>query len=215
MKNWKTFFAVFFLLLLIAIYFSSVKILAAIGEFPVINETPEHCDAVIVLNTGMEYYPRLIEAASLYKRGYVKNVVINGNRKTDALRELEEKGLEQCCPWYEERIRILELLEVPRKDVIAISAEDVYDTISEAKAVGEEIIKTGISSVIITTSKSHTRRARHIWRNVWPNQLKIKMVSAKDDPYDPRGWWKSGRQIRWVLSEYGAWVYYYWKVIKK
>jgi hypothetical protein len=38
-------------------------------------------------------------------------------------------------------------------------------------------------------------------------------VSAKTDPYDPGGWWKDGRQIRWLMTEYGAWIYYYWKNI--
>jgi len=202
-----------FLCLISLLYFLSSVVLSSIGSFLVADDAPYKADAIVVLNTGMEYYPRLIEAASLYKEGYAKKIVINGNRKTEALRELEKKGFVHCCLWYEERLRILELYNVSRDDVITISAEDVYDTVGEARIVGEEIIKTGISSVIITTSKSHTRRACHIWENIWSNQLKIKMVSAKDDPYDPEGWWKSGRQIKWVLSEYGAWIFYYWKKI--
>ena len=35
----------------------------------------------------------------------------------------------------------------------------------------------------------------------------------KDDPFNPKAWWKEGRQIRWVLSEYGAWFYYYWQAL--
>ncbi|MBW1682560.1 MAG: hypothetical protein JRJ83_14210 [Deltaproteobacteria bacterium] len=49
----------------------------------------------MVLNTGVEYYPRLLEAAALFKKGRAKWVVINGNRKTDVLRELEGKGFER------------------------------------------------------------------------------------------------------------------------
>jgi hypothetical protein len=37
------------------------------------------------------------------------------------------------------------------------------------------------------------------------------MVSAEIDPYDPRSWWKDGRQIRWILAEYGVWFIYWWK----
>ena len=35
------------------------------------------------------------------------------------------------------------------------------------------------------------------------------------DIYNPQGWWREGKQIRWVLAEYGAWIYYYWKVLKE
>lgn len=209
----KYYIAIFVFCIVSLMYFSSGSILSLIGKFLVIDEAPVCSDAVIVLNTGVEYYPRLIEAAGLYNQGYVKKIVINGNRKTDTLRRLEELGLEYCCPWYEDRLRILELYGIPREDVITISAEDVYDTITEANAVGDAITGKGISLVLIVTSKSHTKRAKHIWQHVIGNELKIKMISAKDDPYDPEGWWKSGRQIKWVLSEYGAWVFYYWKNI--
>ena len=43
------------------------------------------------------------------------------------------------------------------------------------------------------------------------NRLSIYMVAAASDPYDPDNWWKDGRQIRWLLAEYGAWIFYWWK----
>ena len=186
-------------------------ILTYIGEFLIFDEKPTFSDAVVVLNTGMEYYPRLMEASVLYKQGFAFRVVINGNRKTDALRNLEKKGFRPCCPWYEGRTRILELLGVPREDVIPISIEDAYDTVSEAVGVGKALMEAGVESIIITTSKSHTRRARHIWKNLYPETLKIHTVAARMDPYTPEGWWREGRQIKWVLAEYGAWLYYFWK----
>ncbi|MBN1625853.1 MAG: YdcF family protein [Deltaproteobacteria bacterium] len=197
--------------IVILLYVFSGGILASLGNFLVVDEKPVHSDAVVVLNTGVEYHPRLEEAASLYRKGFAEKIVINGNRKTDALRELERRGLKHCCPWYEERFRILELLGVRRSDIIAISVEDAYDTISEAQAVGGELIKAGIDSIIIATSKSHTGRALSIWKNLFAGRFKLKVVAAQKDPYSPRGWWKDGRQIRWVMSEYGAWLYYFWK----
>lgn len=189
----------------------SDNILTWVGTLIVKDEKPIYADAVVVLNTGIAYYPRLIEAASLYGQGLVKKVIINGNRKTEILRELEKKGYQPCCAWYEGRIRILELLGVKREDVIAISVEDAYDTISEAKAVGKFLSDRKIKKIIITTSKYHTRRACYIWKSLYKDKLVIKMVAAKRDPYSPKTWWKSGRQIKSVLAEYGAWLYYYWK----
>ena len=77
--------------------------------------------------------------------------------------------------------------------------------------MGKELARNGIENLIIVTSKSHTRRARHIWNSMWSEKFNIQMVSAKEDPFDPESWWMSGRQIKWVLAEYGAWIFYYLK----
>lgn len=167
-------------------------------------------DAAVVLYTGVEYYPRLMEAARRYTDGLVKSIVVNGNRKSDILRRLEKKGFVPCCHWAEDTIRILGLFGVPRDRIITVSAEDAFDTISEAEAVGKELLQSGIRSILLTTSKSHTRRARHIWNRLYGDRLSITAVSARTDLYDPDGWWRDGRQVRWVLAEYGAWVYYWW-----
>ncbi len=202
-----------FALLLLGLFFlfSSEPILTRLGSFLILDEKPVDSDAVVVLNSGVEYYPRLIEAADLFQKGFVKRIVINGNRKTDTLRSLEEKGFKECCPWYENSLRILSLYGVPRDRVMWISAEDAYDTVSEAEIVGNELVQKGFKSIIVTTSKYHTKRARFIWVKMFGDRLSICAVSAKSDPFDPNGWWKEGRQVRWVLAEYGAWIYYYWK----
>ena len=196
------------LLSAILVYFFSPLLLKALGNFIVRDERPVRSDAIVVLNSGVEYFPRLIEAASLYQHGIARTIVINGNRKTDALRDLEKKGFEACCPWYENSLRILSLYRIPRSRVIELSAEDAYDTISEAQTVGKELLARGMKNIIVTTSKYHTRRAAHVWKTLFKDRLTVHTVAAKTDPFDPDGWWKQGRQIRWVLAEYGAWVFY-------
>ena len=185
------------------------KVLTGIGSFLVVEDIPTKADATVVLNTGVDIYPRLLEAASLYKNIKVEKVVINGNRKTDILRNLESKGYEPACKWYANVMKVLIHQGVARDHIVAISAEDAFDTISEAGIVGEILINNGMNNVIITTSKFHSRRARHIWNDLYRERLKIYVAPAQHDPFDPAAWWKSGRQIRWVLSEYGAWGYYY------
>lgn len=214
-KKKRLHIAIAILCLISLLYAGSGRILSSIGWFLVVDEGSVNCDAVVVLNTGVEYYPRLMEAADLYKKGYVKTIVINGDRKTDSLRGLEEMGFESCCPWYEDTFRILELLGVLRTDIMAISAEDAYDTVSEAQLVGKELLQSGIKKIIVTTSKYHTRRAGLIWKRIYKNDLQITVIPAESDPFDPEGWWRSGRQIRWVMAEYGAWVFYLWKIRSK
>lgn len=142
-------------------------------------------------------------------------MVINGNRKTDVIRELERQGFQGCCAWYEDSVRVLRLKGVPDEKIVRIAAENAYDTVSEAEIVGRTIIGAGVKRIILATSKFHTRRARFIWKNMYERQLEVQAVAASSDPYNPQGWWHEGKQIRWVLAEYGAWIYYYWKSIKK
>ena len=189
------------------------KILTGIGSILVVEDIPKKAEAAVVLNGGVDIYPRLIEAANLYRKVKVDRVVINGNRKTDILRDLESSGYEPPYKWHAEIISVLNHQKVPKDHIMAISAEDAYDTISEAKKVRAILINNGMSKIIITTSQFHSRRARHIWSKMYKGKLKVFVAPAKNDPFNPEAWWKSGRQVRQVLSEYGAWVYYYLKKI--
>ncbi|MFC1837056.1 YdcF family protein [Thermodesulfobacteriota bacterium] len=206
----KIFFAIILVIFLAVIH---EKILTGIGSALVVEDVPQKADVAVVLNTGVDIYPRLIEAADLYRKVKVDRVIINGNRKTDTLRDLESSGYKPPNKWHAELISILAHLKVPKNHILAISAEDAYDTVSEAKIVGEILINNGIKNVVITTSKFHSRRARHIWSSMYEGKLNVFVASAQHDPFNPEAWWKSGRQARWVLSEYGAWVYYYLKKI--
>lgn len=199
-------------LLLTTTWLATPVLLGAAGRFLVDDDRATRADAAVVLTTGVDYYPRLIEAAALYREQRVARVVIDGNRKTDVLRRLEARGFVPAAPWQEDSLRILELLGVPRGDVLAVSAEDAYDTVSESRLVVPALQAAGIRSVLVTTSKSHTRRSDYIWRRLHGDVLAIATVAAREDPYDPEGWWRNGRQIRWVLAEYGAWLYLHWKL---
>lgn len=190
----------------------AAPVLTRVGGFLIDTAPPRKADAAVVLATGVDYYPRLMEAADLYRQGLVHTVVIDGNRKSAALRSLEARGYEPPCHWAAESIRILELLGVPENRILAVSAEDAYDTISEAMYVGARLQATPLEHLIITTSKFHTRRAAYIWRRMYPGRFVIQSAAAAEDPFRADGWWREGRQIRQLLAEYGAWAYYFWKI---
>jgi uncharacterized SAM-binding protein YcdF (DUF218 family) len=209
----KKFFIAGLVLLLLgwALYKGRGPILQKMGSLLILDKRPPPCDAAVVLYTGAEYYPRLAEAASLYRGGLARQVVINGNRKTEFVRKLERQGYDPCCPWYEDALRVLEILGVPRGAVIWVDAEDAYDTVTEARIVGKVLFDRGMKNITVTTSKFHTRRAHHIWKDMYGDKLHLFSAAATEDPFDPKGWWKDGEQVRWVLAEYGGWMYYLWK----
>ncbi|NOY67689.1 MAG: YdcF family protein [Gammaproteobacteria bacterium] len=188
----------------------STPVLTWSGRFLIRNDTLGQSDAVIVLTTGVDYYPRLTEAARIYKQQLTDKIIINGNRKSDTLRQIETLGYKPASHWSENPIRMLIVMGVPRKNIIAVNGEDIFDTVSEAKLVGKYALDQGIKNITIVTSKFHTKRAGYIWEYTYPDELTIKVSAAQDDPFDPDSWWKSGRQIRALLGEYGGWLYYFW-----
>ena len=179
------------------------------------KDTPPHrADAVVVLETGIDYEPRLIEAAKLVREGYASVVAVDGNRKTPVIRELEAAGFTPAVPWDTNRKRVLSLLGVDDDQILSISVEDAYDTITEARGVAPVLKRAGYKKLLIVTSRFHTRRAGHIWRSQFGDDFDITTVAASKDPFDPDGWWHDGRQIRQLMAEYGGWLFYYLNELK-
>ena len=54
----------------------------------------------------------------------------------------------------------------------------------------------GWKSVIIVTSNYHTRRARYIFRKVFPGDIKVAMASARDADFDPSKWYEHRRAVQ-------------------
>jgi uncharacterized SAM-binding protein YcdF (DUF218 family) len=185
-------------------------LLTAMGRLVVDVRIPTRADAAVVL-AGPTYWARLQEAARLYRAGIVDVLVIDGGRKDDTLRQLEAAGFAPACPWYQDSLTALEMMGVPATDVVAIDASEAYDTVSEALWVGAAIERLGLRELIITTSQYHTRRSGLIWRAVSAGRFTIYTAGASGDGYTPNGWWRDGRQVRWLLAEYGGFLYYGWK----
>ena len=116
----KIFLALLILALLAVLH---QKILTGLGTFLIKEDIPSKSDAAVVLYTGVDIYPRLIEAADLYKQAEIEKVIINGNRKTEILRDLESSGYVTPCHWYADELSTLIHLGVPKDHIMAISAE--------------------------------------------------------------------------------------------
>lgn len=198
-------------IVIVLLYLSRAAWLGYLGRSLVVDEPEAKADVAVVLSTGVDYIPRLLQAATLYRHGRVSMVLINGNRKTDVIRKLEKKGFVPCCNTYENSLRILEMHGVPREKVWTVDAEDVFDTVSEAQTIKPFLARHEVKSMIITTSKFHTRRARYVWQKVMETEEGIYASAAQDDPFDPGGWWTQGRQVKQVMGEYGGLAYYLWK----
>jgi uncharacterized SAM-binding protein YcdF (DUF218 family) len=67
-------------------------------------------------------------------------------------------------------------------------------------------------SVIVVTSNYHTRRARYIFRRVFPQGMEIRMASARDGDFDPELWWEKRKSIKQLTREIAAMAVALWEL---
>ena len=104
---------IFTAIILLSLFIFRASWLGYLGNSLIVNDENARADVAVVLSTGVDYVPRLLQAAQLYKDKRVKKILINGNRKTDAIRKLEQQGFVPACKWPENSLRILEMYGVP------------------------------------------------------------------------------------------------------
>ena len=67
--------------------------------------------------------------------------------------------------------------------------------------IAEDLHKSDFHSVIIVTSKAHTRRVRTIWRKLVGTEPRMIVHYAQDDNYDGAHWWRHTRDALDVMRE--------------
>jgi uncharacterized SAM-binding protein YcdF (DUF218 family) len=65
--------------------------------------------------------------------------------------------------------------------------------------------------LIVVTSNYHTRRARYIFRKVFPQAIEVYVASARDGDFDPDQWWMKRKSIKQLMRELAAMVVAIWE----
>ncbi|PYU60720.1 MAG: hypothetical protein DMG56_15135 [Acidobacteria bacterium] len=64
----------------------------------------------------------------------------------------------------------------------------------------------------MVTSNFHTRRARYIFRQVFPQGLEVRIASARDGDFDPQHWWEKRKSIKELTREFAGMVVALWEL---
>jgi uncharacterized SAM-binding protein YcdF (DUF218 family) len=70
------------------------------------------------------------------------------------------------------------------------------------RTIARELAATGGHRVIVITSKYHTRRVRVLWRTLGGREGEAIVRYTRDDPFDPRRWWRSTADASAVAHEW-------------
>ena len=182
-----------------AIYLARRPILRFAGESWVVNESMEHADAIIVLSDDNFYADRVTRAAELIREGKAPIVVASGRR----LRPYA--GIAELMQH--------DLLErgVPKENIV-VFPQDADNTREEAQALLPLVKQKHWRSVMVVTSNYHTRRARYIFRHIFPQDIELAVVSARDGDFDPEEWWEKRKSFKELTREVAGMVVARWEL---
>jgi len=196
-------FRLFFLLVLLAllglVYLLRHPLLRAAGEYLVVDETPQPSDAILLLSDDNFSADRATRAAELYHGHWAPRIVASGRRLRPyaGIAELMQRDLAERG--------------VPADAVIRFP-QSGDNTREEAQALRGLVIERGWHRVLVVTSNCHTRRARYVFRRVFPPTVEMRMISARDSGYDPDHWWESRRGTKLFFLETIGFVVAVWEL---
>jgi uncharacterized SAM-binding protein YcdF (DUF218 family) len=174
------------------------------GKWLVIEDPIAQCRAIAVLSGSMPL--RAIEAARLYRQGYAPEIWLTHSAEPGAT--LEAMGIPFAGEdYYNARILIHE--GVPQ-GAIRILEPPIVNTADEIKVIASALSGEQDRSVIIVTTKAHTRRTRLLWRKLAAGRGRAIVRAASGDPFEPDYWWHTSGDaldvVREVLGLMNAWA---------
>lgn len=174
------------------------------GRWLVVEDPLQKADAIAVLSGRMPL--RAEEAAALYRAGWAPRVWVT--RPPEPGRELELMGIDFVGEEFYS-VRVLLRLGVPA-DAIRVLPAEAVNTAVEMDVLAQQLEQSGGHSLIVVTSKAHTRRVRTLWhRRAKPGQGLI-VRPATDDPFEPAHWWRTTGDaldvVRELLGLANAWA---------
>jgi len=188
-----------FVVLCAFLYLVRRPILRFVGESWIVEDAGSKADALIVLSDDNFYADRATRAAELFREGKAPIVVASGRRLRPmaGIAELMEHDLvERGVP----------------KDKIVRLAHDADNTQEEAEALTKLAAQRKWHSVIVVTSNYHTRRARYIFRRVFPQGIEVRVASAHDGDFDPQHWWEKRKSVKRLTREFAGMAVAIWEL---
>ena len=189
----------FFLVICAVLYLLRGPICRFTAEAWIIEDSLDKADALIVLSDDNFYADRATRAAELFREGKAPVVVASGRR-------------------LRPRAGIAELMEhdlvergVPKEKILRF-VHDADSTREEAEALRKLVKEKKWHSLIVVTSNYHTRRARYVFRRVFPQGIEIRVASARDGDFDPQHWWEKRKSTKELMREFAGMVVAIWEL---
>jgi len=182
-----------------ALYLVRHPIFRFAAESWIVEDSLDKADALLVLSGDNFYGDRATRAAELFREGKAPVVVASGRRlrPNAGITELTEHDLVERG--------------VPKEKILRF-AHDADSTREEAEALAKLARTKKWRRVIVVTSNYHTRRARYIFRRVFPQDIETRVASARDGDFDPERWWEKRTSTKDLMREFAAMAVAVWEL---
>jgi len=174
----------------------SIVALLGVGYWLVQEDPVQKSSAIVVLTGGLP--TRALEAADLYRDGYAKEIWLTHPG------EMQDSTLEDLGIHYpsedEFNVQVLKRSGVPAKAIHVLDTP-IVNTADELNVISATLKSRGVPSVIIVTSKSHTRRVRELWNKYHSSSGVVMVHATSDDEFEPSRWWKTTGGTMQVFHE--------------
>lgn len=183
------------ILLLCSSAFVVLLIFLNLGRWLVVEEPLQKAYAIVVLSGHMP--DRALEAARIYRQGYANHIWLTHSTEPGAT--LNELSIPfQGEDFYNKQVLVHE--GVPEQ-AIQVLNPPIVNTADEMKTIGEALRKENEHSVILVTSKAHTRRVQTLWRRLSSHDGAAIIRGVSDDSFDPAHWWRTTQDALDVVRE--------------
>src|SRR5882762_2881307 len=166
------------------------------GRWLVVEDPLVKARTILVLSGAMPL--RAVEAAKLYREGYAPEIWLT--HSTEPGETLEKMGI----PFFgEDHYNKLVLIHegVPA-EAIHVLDPPIVNTADEITAAAAALKTGNNATVILVTTKAHTRRVRLLWQKLAPGRARAIVRAASADPFDPRHWWRTSSGALDVVREF-------------
>ena len=182
--------------------------LSRAGSWLVVDNEPEHADAIVVLMGSVG--DRMLQASELYKKGYAERVLMV-NTYVPASEFLLERGV-YLKTNAEQSKEIGVALGIPEEsiDIVPGSARSTRD---EAIALNLYFIEnSSIRTIMIVTSSYHSRRSLAIFNrstSYLDYPVRVIIIPSDYTEFDYRRWYADRQSAKRVVMEYTR-LFYFW-----
>jgi len=187
------------LLILLSVWF-----VLGVGRWLVSEDPLVKAQAIVVLSGRLPM--RALAAAELYRQGFADEIWLTHSAEPGA--SLAALGI----PFDGEEVyntRVLLHEGVPPQ-AVRILPEPIVNTADEMAAIAAALPADKSGTVIIVTSKVHTRRTRELWKRIANGRGRAIIRAAPEDPFDPGHWWRTSGGaldvVRECLGLLNAWA---------
>ena len=188
----------------IALGLVAVALFFTIGSWLVVEDPLVRSDVIVILSGRLP--ERAVEAARIFQAGYAEQIWISPPvSPVDDLKAMKIAYLGE--DFYNEKVLIVK--GVPADTIRILERPDI-NTEAEVRQIAQDLRDLNLHSVIIVTSKAHTRRVRTIWRKLVGSDPRMAVRYAEDDSYDGAHWWRHTQDgldvVRETLGLLNAWA---------